>query len=73
MSGKGWGVMDARAGFYDGSMNSRCGRQKDRDCLLCAHKDGRGTFIIDVCHNYVAAFVTDLDVAYFYKALVNCM
>jgi hypothetical protein len=45
MPGKGWGLIDAPAGFCDGSMSSRCGRQKDQDCLLRAHNDGRGTLL----------------------------
>jgi len=51
--GKGWELRDAPAGFCDGTMESRCGRQVTQDCLLRGHNDGRGTIVGDALSGWL--------------------
>jgi len=40
--GLGWEMIGVPAGYCDGTYNSECGRDKNNECLLSGHNDGRG-------------------------------
>merc|ERR1712216_453147 len=49
--------LDTRAGVCDGTVDSWCGKDKDSDCLLYNHNDGRKGIFVD---SYSGWMVTNL-------------